>query len=149
MDFDHHFVDLAVNYTELDLVDHQSFGILLYILLILQLWLPLVTTTCILRCSRSRFCQLINGYSIWNSYTWCILMYIIKFAEGRVLFRCLCSLCSGFKLLTGKFCGRRGIFLLFFDTLNRFSSLFCFTLNFGLRKSLLTCFFRFTFRLLS
>ena len=122
-----------------------SHWILLYILLIL-LWLPLVTTTCILRCSRSRFSQLINRYSIWNSYTWCILMYIIKFAEGRSCFSSLCCLTFCLNLLTCKFCATTSIFLLFFDTLNRFSSLFCFTFNFGLRKSLLTCFFRLTFR---
>ena len=31
MDFDHHFVDLAVNYKELDLVDHQSLDFAVHI----------------------------------------------------------------------------------------------------------------------
>ena len=73
-------------------------------------------------------------------------MNIIKFTEGRSPLRCLSSLTFGFKLLTCKFCATTSIFLLFFDTLNRFSTLFCFTFNFGLCKSLLTCFFRLTFR---
>ena len=92
MDFDHHFVDLAVNYKELDFVDHQSLDFAVHIVDFVVV--AVGHDACILRCSRSRFSQLINRYSIWNStlgVSSCTSSSSPK--EGPVLAACA-ALCS-------------------------------------------------------